>query len=274
MNLNYKVETSPVTELVFVTHKAKRRDFELSQHAHCYHEIIYVDYGSVLLEMEPLDTVIKPGYIIFIANGKSHKFHGIAGAPFDFLNICYTGLLPESIADRPLKIAASERNLLKRIKDEANCDLPYSKDIAVTLLGELIFMLRRQGDIASPLLQYTASNSELYHSAIVQQSMGFIEEHFAENGVLDKVCKNVGLSKSYLRALVKKETGHSFGHHIQQFRVATARKMLLESTLSLKEIVNLVGYESLPFFFKIFRRITGMTPMEYAKSLGTPEDIN
>jgi YesN/AraC family two-component response regulator len=164
--------------------------------------------------------------------------------------------------------------LLKRIKDEVNSDLPYSKDIAVTLLSELIFILCRQGEIATPALQYTARNSELYHSAVVQRCMEFIEEHFAESGLLDRACKKAGLSKSYLRALVKKETGHSFGYHIQQFRVDAARKMLLESTLSLKEITNLIGYESLPFFFKIFRRSIGMSPMEYAKSLGMPDNAN
>ena len=271
MNLNYTIETLPVTELVFITHKAKHRGFELLQHAHSYHEIIYVDYGRVMLEMASLNMVITPGYIVFIPGNNSHRFSGMDGAPFNFLNICYTGRLPEDSVAVPLKTGAVEHNLLQRIKDEVNSDLPYSKDIAIMLLSELIFILCRREKIETHLQPFLARNNELYHSAVVQQIMNFIEEHCSESRLLDRACKQAGLSRSHLRALVKKHTGHSFGYHIQYFRVEAARKMLLESTLSLKEIANLIGYQSLPFFFKIFRRFVGMSPTEYAKSLGRPE---
>jgi AraC-like DNA-binding protein len=272
LQLNYKIEECAVTELVCVAHKAKRRDFELKQHAHSFHEVIYVDYGNLLLEMEDSDIVIKSGYVVFIAEGQSHKFHGIAGAPFDFLNICYAGILPESISNTPIKIGALERNLLKRIKDEVADDLPYSKDIAVNLLIELIYLLCRQDEMSASNPEINARNSELYRSAVVQQTMIFIAEHFAESNLLDKSCSKAGLSKSYLRALIKKETGYSFGYHLQKVRSNIARRMLLESSMSLKEIANYVGYQSLPFFFKMFRRSTGMSPMEYAKSLGEPDE--
>ncbi len=58
-----------------------------------------------------------------------------------------------------------------------------------------------------------------------------------------------------MRALLRKETGENFSSILHKHRVEAAKHLLRESIYSLEEIAGAVGYQSLSFFFKIFKKI-------------------
>ena len=51
--------------------------------------------------------------------------------------------------------------------------------------------------------------------------------------------------------------------YIQYYRISMAKKMLRESVENVAEIGTAVGYDSPAYFSKIFKKQTGMTPVEY-----------
>jgi YesN/AraC family two-component response regulator len=50
---------------------------------------------------------------------------------------------------------------------------------------------------------------------------------------------------------------------VQQLRVEAAKRFLEEGSRTFNEITYKVGYEDIPFFRKIFIRLTGLRPREY-----------
>lgn len=93
---------------------------------------------------------------------------------------------------------------------------------------------------------------------------GFIKEYVKENYMneisfldLAKVCH---VSRSHLSALFKKEVGCSFPEYLVNFRIHKAAKLLKEENLMVSEVAELVGYQDVAHFSKMFKKYMGVSP--------------
>lgn len=240
---------------------------------HSYeHEMIYVDYGKVNLLLDSTRIIIKSGECVFIPGGARHSFSGEEGTHFDYLNIMFRGKLPDAIFRRSLPVNSNCLGLMERLKQESMQNIPYCKEIIACYLGELIIHFIRQITIALPGKPIGPTYRQRYRSKAVNRAMSVIADSYSSQINLKQLGKAVGVSESHLRFLLKKETGKKFSLILQEQRVAAAKHLLLDSAFPIQEIANAVGYGTQPFFFKIFKRLTGMTPKAYSNSLGEPTE--
>ena len=65
---------------------------------------------------------------------------------------------------------------------------------------------------------------------------------------------------------IKQVTGHTYSQLLTDIRIANAKQLLRDTSLSAAEIGTAVGYESPEHFMRIFKKITGITPAEYRKN--------
>jgi AraC-like DNA-binding protein len=82
---------------------------------------------------------------------------------------------------------------------------------------------------------------------------------------LRRLAQSVNLSPTRLWYLFKAETGSSPGRYLRTLRMQDATMLLLDTFLSVKEIVARVGFTDESHFAKGFKRIYGVTPTEYRK---------
>jgi AraC-like DNA-binding protein len=71
-------------------------------------------------------------------------------------------------------------------------------------------------------------------------------------------------SADYLSYLFHKETGETLVRHVTRRRIALASELLGRSGLTVSEVAWACGYDDAGYFSRIFKRITGKTPGEYA----------
>ena len=71
------------------------------------------------------------------------------------------------------------------------------------------------------------------------------------------------LSQGYLSRHIKEETGDSFSKLLQKIRLSEAEYLLLNSTMSVEEIVFRIGYTDVSHFYKIFKNAYKLTPNNY-----------
>ena len=75
------------------------------------------------------------------------------------------------------------------------------------------------------------------------------------------------LSAAYLGQLYKKETGENFSSQLNIIRVDQAKILLRNPLLKEYEIAKEVGYSDSSYFFRIFKKQTGMNPSEYREKV-------
>ena len=272
MKFDYVVEPVWIYKVIDVTHKGKRRNFSGSVHTHKpdVHEIIYVDYGRLNLTFKGNEIVVNPGECIFIPPELEHFICGRDGASFDYLNIMFRGKIPASLYLRNLPVNRRCLELMEKLKQESIQVMPYSREAVLGILMELIACCLRQLEFSVPSQFPEMSTNHRYRSEIDNRAMAYISERYSKPINLKDMSKALGVSESHLRAIIRKETGENFSSILHKQRIAAAKHLLSEGSFSVKTISNAVGYPYTSFFFKIFKRITGMTPNAYSKSLGEP----
>jgi two-component system response regulator YesN len=123
-------------------------------------------------------------------------------------------------------------------------------------------------DFTTSLIVELQNNRHNNSKSLINQALNFIEYHYSEDISLDDVAKELNLSKHYLCSIFKKETGENMSLYINKLRIEKAKQMLLESDVKIKEIFEKVGYSNQQYFSKIFKKITGMTVVEYKEGMG------
>jgi LacI family transcriptional regulator len=111
-----------------------------------------------------------------------------------------------------------------------------------------------------------SSNVSTLPDRDVHLAVQFIREHSAEPIRMDEVARRLAVSRRWLERHFVKALGHSPHEELQRCRLERAKKMLLESDLSATRIATVCGFGSPSYFNTFFRRLTGLTPLQFRSS--------
>lgn len=120
------------------------------------------------------------------------------------------------------------------------------------------------------IMDYTKKMKKLKKEMILSkpviQVMDYVYVHLHEKIKLEELAESVGLNKTYLCGLFKKETGMTPGEYIMKRRLEAAQNMLAYSDFSSVDISNYLAFSSHSHFISAFKKETGMTPKQYRES--------
>ncbi|MGT2753877.1 response regulator transcription factor [Streptococcus ovis] len=91
----------------------------------------------------------------------------------------------------------------------------------------------------------------------------YIDHHFSEELNRKFLSDLVFISPDHLARLFKQETGKTLINYITDKRIEEAKKLLSASQATVYLIADQVGYDNYSYFSKIFKKMTGLTPLEY-----------
>ncbi len=100
----------------------------------------------------------------------------------------------------------------------------------------------------------------------VETAQDFIRHNYHKKINLNDVAESVYLSSNYFSSLFKDISGYSFSKYLQKTRIDAAKKLLLNSNLTIKEIVHAVGFEDYNYFNRVFSKHEGLPPSEFQSS--------
>jgi AraC-like DNA-binding protein len=89
---------------------------------------------------------------------------------------------------------------------------------------------------------------------------------------LSAAARLAGMSQAKFVKVFKRVAGLTFVAYVTHVRVANAARLLKETTLSVAEIANRVGFADQSYFDKRFRRHFGQTPLAYRRQLPGDKD--
>lgn len=93
----------------------------------------------------------------------------------------------------------------------------------------------------------------------------YLEQHYQEDLSLSSVAERFSLSPGYFSTIFKKKAGHNFVHYLTGVRIREAKRLLLETQMTISEVALAVGYSSASFFIRSFKKTEGISPSEYRK---------
>lgn len=98
----------------------------------------------------------------------------------------------------------------------------------------------------------------------IDRAKEYVANNYFDIGLsLNMVAEYVGINQSYLCRLFKENTNENFVDYISQYRIEKAELLLDSTNLTVKEVGYKVGFNSMPTFFRVFKKYNGLTPGQY-----------
>lgn len=116
-------------------------------------------------------------------------------------------------------------------------------------------------------LTLTGQNSQPVYRDEVKQMIAIMEEEYASSLKVADLARRTGFAENYLSVMFKKETGVKIVDYLTQIRMQKARELLRNPTYKIYEISEMVGYADSNHFSKYFKKIEGLFPLEYRKTV-------
>ena len=107
------------------------------------------------------------------------------------------------------------------------------------------------------------------YSSAVRSCLNYIDFHYMEPLSLENLAARFTINKNYLSTRFHKETGTTVTDYINRIRVQRALDLLGKTTHSMQYVAEQCGFTDANYFTRIFKKINGVSPNEYRKSLNT-----
>ncbi len=114
-------------------------------------------------------------------------------------------------------------------------------------------------------LWYTATADLLTKKLPLHEAYDYICTHFWEDISINAMAQNYGYTPPRLITLFNKHYGAPPKNIISNLRIEKARRLLLQSDLSVGEIAQQCGYEDTLYFSRIFSKYCGLSPSQFRK---------
>lgn len=104
----------------------------------------------------------------------------------------------------------------------------------------------------------------------IKQAQDFIEDHFQDKITVDQLADSVAVGRRSFERRFKKATNNTVAEYIQRVKVEAAKRSFEKSRKNINEVMYDVGYTDTKAFRLLFKKITGLTPIEYRNKYNKP----
>lgn len=266
-------------------------NFTFPGESHSFWEFLYVDKGEVLVTADREKLTLHRGQIIF---HRPNEFHAVAAnnviAP-NLVVISFEAVEPcmAFFEDKILTVGESERNLLAQIIAEARetfegpMDDPYMerlvrKEDAPFAAEQMIkihleqFMLQMfrnfsQNRSYTKELPVTPRRTLSDGDALYTGIMDYLERHIGEQLTIERISRDNLIGVSQLKKLFRSYQGSGVMEYFNHLKINAAKQLIRDQQMNFTQIADALGYTSIHYFSRQFKKLTDMTPTEYRESV-------
>lgn len=223
--------------------------------------LMYIQKGCLELTFEGITRPVTAGCFVLLDCYKRHSYSTSSG--FECLWCHFDGITAR----------AFYQNIVSRLGSVFSIPDPCPVLNRMTSLFKTFHngMLVREPllskyltDILTEFMLYTPANAHARsYTAIAEEIITYINEHFKEDISVADLAARAGLSQYHFIRTFKKETGFTPHEYLVNTRIATARYLLKNTQLSVKDICFSTGFSCESVFCGTFKRHQGMTPAQY-----------
>ncbi|MGO5053120.1 AraC family transcriptional regulator [Lachnospiraceae bacterium LCP25S3_G4] len=289
-----------ISDLFTIHYFEYMSDFSFKGEKHDFWEFCCVDKGEVYILTDTKKVLLKRGDIIFHRPNEFHtvEANGEIAPNLVVASFSCTSQNMNFFKNKVLKIDEMERNILADIIIEArhtfDCrlddpylthmtirdDAPFASGQLIKLYLEhfLIHMFRRntstivvqkKSPISIPKTTKSKSDDEIFNRVL-----DYLEQNLDTQVTIDSICRENLIGRSQLQKIFREKCNLGIIEYFSKMKISAAKQMIRTNKLNFTQISEQLGYGSIHYFSRQFKKITGMTPSEYATSIKAISEEN
>lgn len=245
---------------------------QFTPHRDTHYLLALVTQGAARLNLDFEEVTVAAPALLIVFPGQVHYFleqHDLRGWAISFdptlmepdfepvLSRGNTGPLPLQASTPFYGQLTALMELLEGLM--SNATDAYTSRTASALLKGLLSLIAGQLNTASADVA-----AKLRRAVLIEQGFRqLLEQHFIDWKQPAQYADQLAITVSHLNDTVKEVTGLSVSTHIQQRAILEAKRLLYFTQHSAREIGYELGYDEPVYFGKLFKKVTGLTPLAF-----------
>lgn len=131
----------------------------------------------------------------------------------------------------------------------------------LAILCAKVFAIEIERSSQSPFMMFSGEKD--HEDESVKKAQHFIEQNFQEKITVDQIASEVAIGRRNLERRFKKATSNTVVEYIQRVKMEAVKKSLETDRKTINELMYEVGYSDTKAFRSIFKKVTGLSPIEY-----------
>lgn len=266
----------------------------LPEHTHNFLEIFYVTEGRGTHMINGHKIPIRTGDLFVLGFGTNHTFYpDEEGETLKWINVNFMpgfidgSMINEYNANEIIKLSVF-RNLFFDPDNITYLQVTGAGDKYETLIRLMLeeYTEHKYGCISclkhyliilltkvfcDNLIEDSSSDTRWLLQTVLDEISESIAQNNAGDISLGQFAQKAYMSPKSFSRLFHQKMGVGFSHYVQQKRIEKSCKLLAETNLSVNAIMIEAGYYDAKTFYALFKRITGVTPMQYRTQTRKPK---
>ena len=251
-------------------------------HRHDYYTIIFFEVGNGTHIIDFMEYNIECNSIFFILPGQMHQVKPASKPKGWTLKFTEEFLITNSIPDKlindiylfndygqspPLSINEYQLPVYLNIISQIELFSNSLENYTLEAVGSLVKLFLIQSNNHCSL--HKQNNPQFLETTnhLLRTFKNLLNKHYAAKHKVSDYADMLAVTADYLNKIVKGITGKSAKDHIQSKIITEAKRALLFSSLSNKELSFELGFEESAHFNNFFKKSTGLTPTEFRTSI-------
>lgn len=268
------------------------KDFKFEGEKHPFWEFVYVDNGCANILANDQTIKLNSNEIIFHEPNELHSVEANHQSSLDLVVISFSSesKILDFFKHKKLILDETEKNILNQIIIEARhlfsspLNDPYTKKmiikenapigasqlIKIYLEQFLIHILRRYNKLISDKPISKINDEQL----VLKKVISYLNANLGEKLTVNKIADDNLINKIRLQNIFKKELNTTIIDYFNYLKIKEAKRLIRNGSMNFSQISNQLGYSSIHYFSNQFKKVTSLTPTNYAKSIKALNDKN
>ena len=281
-----KLENCITVDSVYTIHYFEyTNNFYYAGESHDFWEFVYVDKGSVDICMDDKQITLKKGDIAFHQPNEFHKVSTYGHTAPNLVVISFDSHSPlmDFFRCQIFKTDQKERDLLADTLIEARKlfssplgdpyltemtkkeDAPIGTEQLIKLHLEqfLVHLVQRYTMAEAKELEFSPQNT----TDIFKRVTAYMEDNISKHLTIEQICWDNMIGRTKLQKIFHTEAGIGIIDYFSKLKISAAKHMIRDGKLNFSQISEQLGYSSIHYFSRQFKKITGTSPSDYASSV-------
>ena len=257
-----------ISEIYTKFYQEKGTNYNFSGEKHSYWELTYVDKGELLTTIDGVSYHLKQGDLIFYAPMQFHTQSTFEKISSSYLTINFKMNFNHAdlLCNKIFSLKRDSYFIVTRLIEELSNDNLYSDDLSLCYLKELIIQMLRL-DNSHFHSKPTTHMQQTYENELLNDILLYIDNNIYEKISVSTLCEHFCISTSMLHSLFRKNMNNTAKNYINELKLSKSKELIRNSTHTLSEISEMLGFSSIHYFSKKFKSYFNISPTEYSKSI-------
>ena len=257
-----------ISEIYTKFYQEKGTNYNFSGEKHSYWELTYVDKGELLTTIDGVSYHLKQGDLIFYAPMQFHTQSTFEKISSSYLTINFKMNFNHAdlLCNKIFSLKRDSYFIVTKLIEELSNDNLYSNDLSLCYLKELIIQMLRL-DNSHFHSKPTTHMQQTYENELLNDILLYIDNNIYEKISVSTLCEHFCISTSMLHSLFRKNMNNTAKNYINELKLSKSKELIRNSTHTLSEISEMLGFSSIHYFSKKFKSYFNISPTEYSKSI-------